>query len=69
MKILGQNNPCIRGCDLGKIVPSSHKRGELRYAMIKDSSKEEIWDSAFREVIPVLDSLGKEAILIDIITG
>ena len=24
----------IRGCDCGKIGPSSHKRGELRYAII-----------------------------------
>ena len=27
-----------RGCDLGKLVPSSHKRGELRYT-ITDSSE------------------------------
>ena len=26
--------PFTRGCDWGKLVPSSHKRGELRYTVI-----------------------------------
>ena len=27
-----ESHVCTRGCDWGKLVPSSHMRGELRYA-------------------------------------
>ena len=51
------------GCDWGKLVPSSHKRGELRHATTRQFRER---NQGFREVSPVPDSLGEEAILIDI---
>ena len=55
-----------QGLWLGESVPSSHKRGELRYAIIWQFRGR---NQGSREVIPVPDSLGEEAILIDIFTG
>ena len=58
------NNPSP-GAVTGKLVPSSHKRGELRYAIILQFRGR---NQGLGEVIPVPDSLGEEAILIDIFT-
>ena len=54
------DNPSPGAVTGGKLVPSSHKRSELRHTIIYHR---------FREVIPVPDSLGEDAILIDIFTS
>ena len=51
---------------MGELVPGSHKRGELRYTLFWQFRRKK---QRFREVIPVPDSLGEEAILIYIFTS
>ena len=57
------DNPSPGAVTGGKLGPSSHKRGDLRYAIIRQFGGDK---QGFREAIPVPDSLGEEAILIDI---
>ena len=61
-----QNDNTSPGLGRGRLVPSSQKGSEFRYAVVRQVSRgdERIW-----EVIPVPDGLGKEAFLIGIFTS
>ena len=55
-----QNVNTSPGLGRGRVVPSSNKGSEFRYAVVQQFSR---GDERIREVIPVPDSLGKEAFL------
>ena len=64
--MIRQNGNTSPGLDQGRLVPSSHKGSEFRYAVARQFSR---GDERIREVIPVPDCLGKEAFLIGIFTS
>ena len=61
-----QNDNISPGLGRGRLVPSSHKGSEFRYAVVRQVSR---GDERIREDIPVPDSLGKEAFLIGVFTS
>ena len=61
-----QNDNTSPGLGQERLVPSSHKGSEFRYKVVRQFSG---GDERIREVIPVPDSLGKDAFLICVFTN
>ena len=61
-----QNGNTSPGLGPGRLVPSSHKGTEFRYAVVRQFGR---GDERNRGDIPVHDSLGKEAFLIGVFTS